>query len=141
MNTIKVIGGVAAGIGTVSALPVMGKFGRVSLLGAVLGGTIGGLAGAAIAIKDDEDSDARSSLAKDEGWETCYKALDELDGDLEEVKAALAEQAPGSRISGLFEESMVPGQEELDEEDLDEEDLDEEDPDEEELVGEELVIA
>lgn len=37
MDAVKVLGGVAAGIGTVAVLPVLGKFGRVSLIGAVLG--------------------------------------------------------------------------------------------------------
>lgn len=62
MGFWKVLGGVAAGVGVVSALPVAGPIGAVTAVGAVVGASIGGLAGAAeSAIDAEEKEDARRS--------------------------------------------------------------------------------
>ena len=58
MNYWKVLGGVAAGVGAVVALPVAGPIGAVTALGAAIAGTLGGVAGAAVAMSDEEDKDA-----------------------------------------------------------------------------------
>ena len=54
MSFWKVLGGVAAGIGTVACLPVAGAVGAVTLAGAAVAGTVGGIAGAAVAMNDEE---------------------------------------------------------------------------------------
>ena len=55
----KVAGGVVAGVGAVACLPVAGAVGAVTLKGAAIGGTIGGLGGFAMA-KEDEKERSRS---------------------------------------------------------------------------------
>jgi uncharacterized membrane protein YebE (DUF533 family) len=62
MGFWKILGGVAAGIGTIVALPVAGPIGAVTAVGAAIGATVGGLAGAvASAIEEEEREEARQS--------------------------------------------------------------------------------
>ena len=56
---LKLAGGVAAGIGTVAALPIFGPIGTVTALGAVLGG----LAGAGSQLLDTEDDDTGNAAS------------------------------------------------------------------------------
>lgn len=58
---LKLAGGVAAGIGTVAALPIFGPIGTVTALGAVLGGLAG--AGSQLFDDDGEDEEDHSSVA------------------------------------------------------------------------------
>jgi hypothetical protein len=132
MDKIKVIGGVAAGIGTVAALPVMGAIGTVSILGAIIGGTVGGIAGAAVAGKDSEDSCLNALRSKDEGRRDCLAELDEFDGDLEAAKAKLAEKLPENRRGAGFGLFMSDSEEEPDVED---------EPDVEEEPGQNEYVA
>lgn len=58
MSYWKILGGIAAGVGTVVALPIAGPIGAVTALGAAIAGTLGGVAGVAVAMSDEEDNDA-----------------------------------------------------------------------------------
>jgi hypothetical protein len=57
MGYWKVLGGIAAGIGTVVALPVAGPIGVVSVLGAAVGGSAGGIAGGILSAEDEKEKD------------------------------------------------------------------------------------
>lgn len=85
-DKVKIVGGVAAGIGAVAALPVMGAFGAVSLVGALVGGSVGGLAGVAMVNHDSDECLYQWSEGKSYGVEKCLSVLDELDDDLTVVK-------------------------------------------------------
>lgn len=63
MSYWKILGGAMAGIGAVACLPVLGGIGAVSLVGATIGGVVGGLGGLAMAVSDEE----KESNAYDNG--------------------------------------------------------------------------
>lgn len=55
MGFLKVLGGIAAGVGMVAAAPVFGAVGAVSLVGAGVGAVVGGVAGSVISSNDEEE--------------------------------------------------------------------------------------
>lgn len=58
MSIWKVLGGIAAGVGTIAALPVLGAVGAVTVTGAVVGGTIGAVGGAIASSDEDDEKNA-----------------------------------------------------------------------------------
>lgn len=64
MSFWKVVGGIAAGVGAVAALPVAGPIGAVTAVGAVVGGVVGGTAGAAVALNDEDEIEQRDKEIK-----------------------------------------------------------------------------
>lgn len=66
MSFWKMLGGVAAGVGAVAALPVAGPIGAVTAVGAVVGGAIGGTAGAITAFSDEDELKQRDNAVKEE---------------------------------------------------------------------------
>ena len=112
MDTVKVLGGVAAGIGTVAALPVMGKFGCVSKLGAVLGGTIGGVAGAVLSELEEDALFETKRRHTQNGHESCLKDIEALDERYSGIREELAEAEAQKEADAAEEED----DDELDEE-------------------------
>jgi tellurite resistance protein len=95
MGFWKVMGGVAAGIVTVVALPVAGPIGAISLAGAAVAGTIGGAAGAVASKKESEKEQIKVSRAYREGQMAGRKEsemnLKELTKAFEDVSSRLSE--------------------------------------------------
>jgi tellurite resistance protein len=84
MSYWKILGGVAAGVGVVVALPIAGPIGAVTALGAVIAGTVGAAAGAVVAYSDDEDKES----ARKQGEQ---KATAKQEKEAEKLKVALQE--------------------------------------------------
>lgn len=78
MSWLKVLGGVAAGVGTVAVLPVAGPIGAVTATGAAIGALVGGSAGLRMKKSDDKKEEK-------------YKKQDE-DIKVQRAKTVLAEE-------------------------------------------------
>ncbi|MBI9109968.1 hypothetical protein [Maridesulfovibrio ferrireducens] len=77
----KVIGGAAAGVGVIAAIPLFGAVGTVSGMGAILGSTLGIGAGLAVATEDAEDRESireNISAQKEEEWNDSINARKSL---------------------------------------------------------------
>lgn len=102
MDKVKVITGVAAGVGSVALLPVFGPIGTVSLLGAVLGGTAGGIAGAVLS----ENDDARCGTDSVDGMgcerEPCIHELDEAEDHFDACKNELHRKSEASKVGIVY---------------------------------------
>ena len=86
MNFWKVMGGVAAGIGTIVCLPVAGPVGAVTLGGAALAGSFGGCVGTALSIREKKVKDNRVRKEKEKAYNAGYR-----DGALNENARVVAE--------------------------------------------------
>jgi Na+/glutamate symporter len=94
MGFWKVMGGVAAGVGTVVCLPVAGAVGAVTLAGAAVGGVAGGVAGAVASKKEKQErasareAGERTATAKyEKKIEKLCVALDTAEKQLKDDKA------------------------------------------------------
>jgi hypothetical protein len=88
MEAYKVAGGALAGIGAIAALPIMGPIGAVSLVGAIVGGTLGGVAGAVVSEMEEEEATLKRRRSEEEMEESdsnpWIDALNGLNDKLEE---------------------------------------------------------
>lgn len=71
MGFWKIVGGIAAGVGTVAMLPVAGAVGAVTITGALIGGAVGA---AVAASTDDEDEKKRLRRENETAAATCAEA-------------------------------------------------------------------
>lgn len=104
MDWLKIGGGVAAGIGTMTLLPGGRGVGKISVPGALIGGTLGGIAGAFVALFDEEERDrlsCRRSSVEDSEVEVEVGEVDPdpLVGRLLEIREALANEEAYSRLA------------------------------------------
>lgn len=77
MSVFKVLGGIAAGVGAIAALPVFGAVGAVTAAGAAVGAVVGGIAGAVASEMDEEEKTEIRSSAQYEGAKAAEKLLKE----------------------------------------------------------------
>jgi len=89
MDATKVILGTAAGVGAVVCLPVAGAIGTVTLLGAAVAGTLGGVVGAAMSELEDDEKKEELSKGRRHGWDECLYNLDKLTCGLDDAKEKL----------------------------------------------------
>lgn len=108
MGFWKVLGGVAAGVGTVAALPVAGPIGAVTLVGAAVGAAAGGFAGAATSAVDEK----RRGEARRSGERRAtarYKVKEEkLESKIKEAQEELSDAKSYFRLlTALFAVGMA----------------------------------
>jgi len=89
MRYLKILGGVAAGVGTVVALPIAGSIGTVTALGAAIAGTLGGVAGAAVAMSDEEGNDTARNKGERIATAKYREETEKLTNALKEAKDRL----------------------------------------------------
>ena len=94
MGFWKVLGGIAAGVGVIVALPVAGPIGVVTAIGAAVGAGIGGLVGAAASLGEEEEKEScrregeRVAVAKyEKKVEKLVVALKDAEGKLLDDKS------------------------------------------------------
>lgn len=99
-DVLKVVGGAAAGVGIIAALPIFGAIGTITTGGAILGSLLGAGAGMAVVSEDEEGRRSISSSAdhrKEKEWEESVSARQSLvdasksmEGYLQSVKLIYA---------------------------------------------------
>lgn len=87
MGLFKVLGCVAAGIGAVACLPVMGAVGAVTLTGALVGGTVGAIGGAIASSAEEEEKAKCKRDGVEEGIAKCIIKLKEMKSRSEDSEA------------------------------------------------------
>jgi tellurite resistance protein len=89
MGFWKVLGGVAAGIGAVACLPVMGAVGAVTLVGAVVGGTVGAIGGAIASATDEEEKASCERAGEQKATAKYEERVQKLVAALKEMEARM----------------------------------------------------
>lgn len=85
MGFWKVLGGVAAGIGAVACLPVLGAVGAVTLVGAVVGGTVGAVGGMIASSSEEEEKESCAREGERKATAKYEKKVEKLVNALKEV--------------------------------------------------------